>query len=173
MRTVDENGVDIESPNLNLGHLVSDKILIAHHPAQQERKRIVRLDIDNPTQTFPNGGKIVSEILEQEYSPAVEAWDEYEDIMRYVLYTTDELAVIAEDKKRKEEERKRAEEEAAEAARKAAEREEFLSYAPNRLKLIESAQLDTDEAVSAIYEESLQARLDMDEALVAIYESRG
>lgn len=173
MRILDAEGCEIEDPDWGIGHLVHEKLLVAHHPAEPERQRITRLDHDNPVHVFPNGGKIVAEIVEQEYSPAVDAWDEFDDIMRYILYTPEELEDIAEQEARAEEERRIADEAMAALAKAAADREAFIASAPERLALIEASQLDADEAVASIYEDSMQARLDMDEALVAIYESKG
>lgn len=76
------------------------------------------------------------QLKEVEDQPAVEgkeAWDEYEDIQRYKLYTEEEIA---------ERERQRQEEE--EAARKAQEREEFLESAPERL---DTAEVDIEDLV--------------------------
>lgn len=70
------------------------------------------------------------QMKEVEDQPAVEgqeAWDEYEDIQRYILYTEEEIA-----------ERERQREAAEEAARKAQEREEFLESAPERLETTEN-----------------------------------
>ena len=55
---------------------------------------------------YPNGGKDVDWIVDVPAVEAQEAWDEYEDILRYVLYTEEELAEIEEEKQKAEEEAK-------------------------------------------------------------------
>ena len=125
MRIIDGDGLEIESPDESLGRLVADRLLIAHHEAEPERRRVEVFDYDNPVYVAPNGGKIVNTIVEREYSPPKDAWDEYEDVLRYVPYTPDELAAME------------AERIAQEQARKAAEREEFMACAPARLGSVE------------------------------------
>ena len=137
MRIIDGAGLEIESPDESLGRLVADRLLIAHHEAEPERRRVEVFDYDNPVYVAPNGGKIVNTIVEREYSPPKDAWDEYEDVLRYVPYTPDELAAMEAERIAQEQARKEAEERAAEEARKAAEREEFMACAPARLGSVE------------------------------------
>ena len=139
MRILDESGAVVASPDLELGYLAADRVLVAHHPAKPERQRIEWPDLGNPTKTYPNGGKIVNFVVEQEYSPAEDAWDEYEDVMRYVLYTQDELDEIAARKAAEEEAMAEAERIAAEELRKREERESFIDGAPERLSAVEGA----------------------------------
>lgn len=82
MRILDENGNEIVSPDLEQGYLREEKLLIAHHDATPEQGH-------EEVKEYPNGGKSIRWVVD---TPAVEAWDEYEDILRYILYTAEELA---------------------------------------------------------------------------------
>lgn len=100
-RTQELNYEDID---LSLGYLVLDKLFIAHHSAVAgknaeemakgltEQGEICNLRKDGKwyrrTKLYGNGGSD-----EEEIKPvtAREAYDEYEDIQVYVLYTAEEL----------------------------------------------------------------------------------
>lgn len=97
---------ELQNPDLTCGKLESARRVTVHHeavPASVRREVMA----DTITADCPNG-------LRQEITtPAQDAWDEYEDVQRYVMYTDAELAEIAE--------KAQAEKAAAEAAVKAAE----------------------------------------------------
>ncbi len=88
MKMIDEHDQVIENPDLSLGRLVPDRLLIAHHPAEPEVQEQSHTEV---TKTYPNGGKDLRRVIDTAYSPAKEAWDEYEDVMRYIPYTPQEL----------------------------------------------------------------------------------
>ena len=83
---------ELQNPDLMYGYLKDDKLLIAHHDAQEEVKEQTRLVL---LHEYPNGGKEYEEVIDVPYQPAKEAWDEYEDIQVYIPYTEEELATIA------------------------------------------------------------------------------
>lgn len=113
MRILDENDEEVVDPDLELGYLKPDKLFIAHHDAIPEQLPVKKIDYDNPYYFDPNtGGKLVNTIEVSPYQPPVDAWDEYEDIYRYILYTPEELAEIEAQKKAEEEAQKEAEEQA-------------------------------------------------------------
>ena len=87
MRILDENNLEIESPNLEIGYLIPDRIFIQHHEAVEAVEEQFHYEYT----VFPNGGKEREKIIDVEAVEAVDAWDEYEDILRYVLYTEEEL----------------------------------------------------------------------------------
>lgn len=96
MRILDENNVEITSPDLNLGRLVVDKVFVAHHEAVdgvQEQWHYETIA------TYPNGGKDVERVIDVPGVAAADAWDEYEDIQRYIPYTPDELKGIEDARK--------------------------------------------------------------------------
>ncbi len=88
MKIIDQQGHILENPDLSLGRLVPDQLLIAHHPAEPEVQEQSHTEV---TKTYPNGGKDLHRVIDTAYSPAKEAWDEYEDVMRYIPYTPQEL----------------------------------------------------------------------------------
>ena len=97
MRILDENNVEITSPDLSLGHLVEEEVFVAHHPAVEEvpeQWHYVTI------QEYPGGGKDVVKVVDVPWVEAKAAWDEYETIRRYVPYTEEELAALEEARNR-------------------------------------------------------------------------
>lgn len=74
--------------DLDLGYLKTDRIFIAHHEAKEEVQKQSHMEV---IAEYPNGGKDVREVIDVPYSPAKEAWDEYEKIKVFIPY--DEVAV--------------------------------------------------------------------------------
>ena len=80
---------ELQNPDLTRGKLETAQRVTVHHEAVPAS---VRYEVMPGTVTadFPEG-------LRQEITaPAQEAWDEYEEVQRYVPYTDAELAEIAE-----------------------------------------------------------------------------
>ena len=75
----------IENPNMKMGYLVDDKILVETLPAQEEKSHyeVVR--------EYENGGKDVKKVIDVEGREETKV---YEDIKVYVPYTTKELSEI-------------------------------------------------------------------------------
>lgn len=97
---------ELQNPDLTQGKLETAQRVTVHHDAVPASVRY-ELMADTITADCPKG-------MRQEITtPAQEAYDEYEEVQRYVLYTDAELAEIAE--------KAQAEKAAAEAATKAAE----------------------------------------------------
>lgn len=91
MRIFDENGNLLDSYDETKGRLVEDRLFVCHHEA------IEPVEEQGHWETiaeYPNGGKDVDWIVDVEAVEAKEAWDEYEDILRYIPYTEEELAEI-------------------------------------------------------------------------------
>ena len=88
MRIMDENNAELTAPDLEQGYLKKERILIAHHPAvpgvpeQWHYETIAE---------YPGGGKDVARVVAVPGTAPREAWDEYEDILRYTPYTQEEL----------------------------------------------------------------------------------
>ena len=93
MRILDSNNVELESPNLSLGYLTEDKIIIAHHEAVEAVEEQWHYET---VAEYPNGGKDVAKVIDAPGVEAKDAWDEYETIQRYVPYTEEELAAMEE-----------------------------------------------------------------------------
>ena len=103
MRILDENNIKLteDQINLELGYLRPESIISIHHEATEETKEVGHYEV---IAEYPNGGKDVAWIIDVPGTEAKDAWDEYEDIQRYVLYTEEELAARDAEKKAKEEE---------------------------------------------------------------------
>ena len=89
MRVLDYFDQEVPNPDLELGYLNVDQLLKARHPA------VEAVEEQGHWETIavsPNGGKDVKWIVDVVAVDAEEAWDEYEDIYRYILYTEEELA---------------------------------------------------------------------------------
>lgn len=109
---------ELQNPDMTLGKLETAKRVTVHHEAVPAS---VRYEVMTGTVTadFPDG-------LRQEITtPAQDAWDEYEEVQRYVPYTDAELADIAEKAQAEKDAAAKASEQAAkeeEARRDAAEK---------------------------------------------------
>lgn len=93
MRILDLNGMELENPDLSLGYLTEEKILIAHHEAVEAVAEQWHYET---TAVYENGGMDVKKVIDIPGAEAQDAWDEYETIQRYVPYTEEELAAMEE-----------------------------------------------------------------------------
>ena len=96
MRIFDENGILTESPDMTKGYLKNDSLFVMHHDAIEAVEEQGHWEV---IAEYPNGGKDVDWVVDVTGVEEKEAWDEYEDILRYVLYTEEELAEIEAAKK--------------------------------------------------------------------------
>ncbi|MCB7085803.1 hypothetical protein [Gordonibacter urolithinfaciens] len=169
MRIVDAEGAEVESPDLSLGHLVADRLLIAHHPAVEAVEEQGHWET---VAEYPEtGGRDVVWAVDVEAVEVAEAWDEWEDVWRYVPYTPDELAEIERERAEAEAAAEEARKKAEEARKKEEERDAITDATPARFESVEAVQLDHDEAVASLYEAVAASRIETDEAIVALYES--
>lgn len=83
MRILDTNGNEVQNPDLTLGYLTQDRILIAHHDAVEPVQGRYHYEYDE-------GGANLRQVIDVESVAGHEAYDEYEDIQRYILYTPEE-----------------------------------------------------------------------------------
>ena len=93
MRILDQNGMELENPDLSLGYLTEEEILISHHEAVEAAAEQWHYET---IAEYPNGGKDVKKIIDIPGVEAQDAWDEYETIQRYVPYTEEELTAMEE-----------------------------------------------------------------------------
>lgn len=91
MRILDENGVEIMTPDYEKGYLKQDSLFITHHEAKEAVKEQGHWNV---IAEYPNGGKDVEWVVDVPGSEATEAWDEYEEIYRFVLYTEKEFTAL-------------------------------------------------------------------------------
>ena len=91
MRILDENNVEIQSPDLSIGRLVEEQLFVAHHPAVEAVADQWHYET---IAEYPNGGKDVKKVVDVPGVEAKDAWDEYETIQRYIPYTDEELEAM-------------------------------------------------------------------------------
>lgn len=88
MRILDKNGIELQAIDEAKGYLVDERILVNRHEAiaaEEEEGHWVTV------KEYPNGGKDIAWIVDKEAVEAKEAWDEYEDILRFVEFNASEL----------------------------------------------------------------------------------
>ena len=100
MKIIDKNNIEIETPNLEIGYLKPDRFFIQHHEAIEAVEEQGHYEV---VAEYPNGGKDVEWVVDMPGVKAQEAWDEYEDILRYVLYDEEQLAEMEVQRKAEEE----------------------------------------------------------------------
>lgn len=152
MRTLSQDGTELQDPDLSLGHLEPGRVFVKHHDAVEYQPATYK---DVEVQRYENGGVLYHHVLETPSVPASEAYDEYESVMIYVPYTEDELKEIEEKKQELEQEQQEAQQKYEEEQQRLAEVKELVSTAPKRLETLEQSQLDTDEALVGLYESIL------------------
>lgn len=92
MRIFNESGIEIETPDLEKGYLKNDRLLIMHHEAVEAVEEVGHFEV---VAEYPNGGRDVEWIIDTPGVEAAAAWDEYEEILRYIPYTEAELKLQA------------------------------------------------------------------------------
>ena len=94
MKILDAQGNEILNPDLEKGHLESDKLTIHHDAiaavAEQSHNEVIK--------EYENGGKDVEKVIDVPGVLGCDAYDTYEDIERYIPYTAAELAAIEKQK---------------------------------------------------------------------------
>lgn len=151
MRILDEKGNEIKDPDLTKGRLVTEVIVIAHHPAEPEQPA------EYETVEVEDG--LFERRLVKEWTPAHGSWDETETIQRYIPYTKEELDAMEQAKREEEEAAKRAEEE----AKAEAERQKVLNALPGRMD-------DIEEGVAEVGVMAADASTSIDELMEAVAE---
>lgn len=91
MRILDENNVELPSPDLSKGRLVEERLFICHHPAVEATAEQWHYEM---IAEYPNGGKDVAKVVDVHGVEANDAWDEYETIQRYIPYTDEVLEAM-------------------------------------------------------------------------------
>lgn len=89
MRIFDENNIEIKEPDISKGYLINDSLFLCHHEATESKEEEGHYET---VKEYPNGGKDVRWVVDKPAVQAIEAWDEYEEIKRYVKFTDSELA---------------------------------------------------------------------------------
>ena len=90
MRILDELGREVTFPGYRKGRLVPDRALVCCHEAVPEQKEEFHFEV---VKEYPGGGREVRRIIDRPGIPAQPAWDEFEEILRYIPYTPAELSL--------------------------------------------------------------------------------
>lgn len=140
MKIFDESlTTELENPDLEKGRLEPARRLVEHHEAVE---RVFHYEVMEGTVSLENPKGLRHEV---EDVAAKAAWDEWEDVQKYVPYTDDELAKIAADKKA-EEDRKAAEAEEMRKMQEAAEAEAAAKAAAEAEQAEKIARIDAIDA---------------------------
>lgn len=89
MRILDENNIEIENPDYTKGYLKADSLFVRHHEATEAVEEVGHWVT---IREYPNGGKDVDWVIDTPAQEAKDAWDEYEEIRRFVPFTESEFA---------------------------------------------------------------------------------
>ena len=92
MRILDKDNNEITSPDLEKGYLKIETIVIKHHDAVEAKQGKSHIEV---VKEYDNGGKDVITVWDERPTEAKAAYDETEEIQRYILYSAEELAKIA------------------------------------------------------------------------------
>ena len=95
MRILDKDNNEITSPDLEKGYLKIETIVIKHHDAVEAKQGKSHIEV---VKEYGNGGKDVITVWDEKPTEAKEAWDETEEIQRYISYSAEELAKIEKEK---------------------------------------------------------------------------
>lgn len=87
MKILDESGIEIKNPDLSIGYLKNDT-LVVHHNAVERVEEESHYEV---IAEYPNGGKDLKKVIDVAGVKAKDAYDENIEIQRYVLYTEHEL----------------------------------------------------------------------------------
>ena len=90
MEIYNEKMERMDKPDLSRGYLRPD-VRIVRHAAVQGVPEQGHYEV---AAEYENGGKDVEWVVDVPGVKAQEAWDEYENVLRYVLYNAEELAAI-------------------------------------------------------------------------------
>lgn len=99
MRILDKDNNEVTSPDLEKGHLKIETIVIKHHDAVEAKQGKSHIEV---VKEYDNGGKDVITVWDEKPTEAKAAYDETEEIQRYIPYSADELEKIAKGKEEKE-----------------------------------------------------------------------
>ena len=102
MRILDQNGNEMLESDVDhdRGYLKNDRILICHHESVEA---VAEEGHWETIKEYPNGGKDVDWIVDIPGVDAKEAWDEYENIQRFIPYSDAEISEREAAKKEEEE----------------------------------------------------------------------
>lgn len=89
MKIYDQNNNLLEAVDESKGYLKRDSLFLRHHHAVAE---VPPQGHYETVREYPNGGKEVAWVVDVPGVPAKDAWDEYEDILRFIPFTAAQMA---------------------------------------------------------------------------------
>lgn len=89
MRIFDQNNNLLETADESKGYLKRDSLFLCHHEAIEGTPPKGHYET---VKEYPNGGKDVAWVVDVPGGAAKDAWDEYEDILRFIPFTGAQLA---------------------------------------------------------------------------------
>ena len=99
MRILDKDNNEVTSPDLEKGYLKNETIVTKHHDAVEATPGKSHIEV---VKEYDSGGKDVITVWDEKPTEAKEAWDETEQIQRYITYSAAELEKIAKAKEEAE-----------------------------------------------------------------------
>lgn len=94
MRIFDKHDKEIHNPDLGKGRFEREQIVVKHHAEMPAVEAVAEVGHYEVVAEYPNGGKDIAWVVDIpgiEAKPAIPAWDEKEEVLRYVEFTEDEL----------------------------------------------------------------------------------
>lgn len=96
MKVFDQNDnlVDPAVLNMGLGKIISEMRVSKHHDAVPRVEAVEEVGHYEVVKEYPNGGKDIEWVIDTPGIPgsdAIDAWDEYEEIKRFIPYEGDKL----------------------------------------------------------------------------------
>ena len=89
MRILDKDNNELKEIDNLIGYLIKDRIFKTHHEAVEAVEEQGHYET---IREYPNGGKDVKWVVDVPEVEAKEAYDEYEEILRFVEYSKQERA---------------------------------------------------------------------------------
>lgn len=99
MRILDKDNNEVTSPDLEKGYLKNETIVTKHHDAVEATPGKSHIEV---VKEYDSGGKDVITVWDEKPTEAKEAWDETEQIQRYITHSAEELEKIAKAKEEAE-----------------------------------------------------------------------
>lgn len=88
MRILNQANEEIRDYDHALGYVTYERIFVKHHEATEAVREQGHYEVDR---VYPNGGKDLKWVVDVEEIKAKDAYDEYEDILRYTPYPQEDI----------------------------------------------------------------------------------
>ena len=146
MRILDINGIEISDPDYEAGYTVEEVVVTAHHDAAEAVEERWHYEV---VAEYPNGSREMAKVVDVPGSPAQDAWDETEEILRWIPYSAEELAQRQAERLAREAEERAAAEDAAALERENARLRAQVSALMDAQQFLEDCLAEMAEIVYA------------------------